>query len=164
MASHLTTSIALPDRKADIRMLDATRRRTSNDSIKTASDDTDPLTPATSTSGGSTSPIAPGESTPKQIMAKDVTPSRPSRQSWSPLFPSFMVSAPGKVIVYGEHAVVHGKVHSCEYSLSNSDIHPGSNRSSHIPSFIPPRLFPLQDGQNRHLALSRHPARLLLEH
>jgi len=25
--------------------------------------------------------------------------------------PPFMVSAPGKVIVFGEHAVVHGKVH-----------------------------------------------------
>lgn len=24
--------------------------------------------------------------------------------------PAFLVSAPGKVIVYGEHAVVHGKV------------------------------------------------------
>lgn len=31
------------------------------------------------------------------------------RQS-SPLMPAFMVSAPGKVIVFGEHAVVHGKV------------------------------------------------------
>jgi mevalonate kinase len=31
------------------------------------------------------------------------------RQS-TPLMPAFMVSAPGKVIVFGEHAVVHGKV------------------------------------------------------
>ncbi|KAF2185093.1 mevalonate kinase-like protein [Zopfia rhizophila CBS 207.26] len=31
------------------------------------------------------------------------------RKHSSPLMPSFMVSAPGKVIVYGEHAVVHGK-------------------------------------------------------
>lgn len=30
------------------------------------------------------------------------------RQS-SPMMPAFMTSAPGKVIVYGEHAVVHGK-------------------------------------------------------
>lgn len=29
--------------------------------------------------------------------------------SGSPLMPAFMTSAPGKVIVYGEHAVVHGK-------------------------------------------------------
>jgi mevalonate kinase len=37
---------------------------------------------------------------------------RPSskRKLSSPLMPAFMVSAPGKVIVYGEHAVVHGKV------------------------------------------------------
>jgi mevalonate kinase len=30
------------------------------------------------------------------------------------MMPAFMVSAPGKVIVYGEHAVVHGKVSSPE--------------------------------------------------
>ena len=33
-----------------------------------------------------------------------------ARKVSSPLAPAFMVSAPGKVIVYGEHAVVHGKV------------------------------------------------------
>ncbi|KAL0254704.1 Mevalonate kinase [Diplodia seriata] len=33
----------------------------------------------------------------------------PRRKNSSPLMPPFMVSAPGKVIVYGEHAVVHGK-------------------------------------------------------
>lgn len=33
-----------------------------------------------------------------------------SRKESSPLMPAFMVSAPGKVIVFGEHAVVHGKV------------------------------------------------------
>lgn len=33
------------------------------------------------------------------------------RRTSSPLMPAFMVSAPGKVIVYGEHAVVHGKVY-----------------------------------------------------
>ena len=35
---------------------------------------------------------------------------KPTRKSSIPLAPPFMVSAPGKVIVYGEHAVVHGKV------------------------------------------------------
>lgn len=33
-----------------------------------------------------------------------------SRRASSPMMPAFMVSAPGKVIVFGEHAVVHGKV------------------------------------------------------
>ncbi|KAJ9143837.1 Mevalonate kinase [Pleurostoma richardsiae] len=31
------------------------------------------------------------------------------RKASSPMMPTFMVSAPGKVIVFGEHAVVHGK-------------------------------------------------------
>ena len=33
----------------------------------------------------------------------------PERKASSPMMPAFMTSAPGKVIVYGEHAVVHGK-------------------------------------------------------
>ncbi|KAJ4317053.1 Mevalonate kinase [Neodidymelliopsis sp. IMI 364377] len=37
-----------------------------------------------------------------------VAPALKRKQS-SPMMPPFMVSAPGKVIVYGEHAVVHGK-------------------------------------------------------
>ena len=38
-------------------------------------------------------------------------PSKPrmERKISSPMNPAFMTSAPGKVIVYGEHAVVHGK-------------------------------------------------------
>ena len=32
------------------------------------------------------------------------------RKMSSPMAPPFMVSAPGKVIVCGEHSVVHGKV------------------------------------------------------
>ena len=32
------------------------------------------------------------------------------RKQSSPMMPAFMVSAPGKVIVFGEHSVVHGKV------------------------------------------------------
>lgn len=41
----------------------------------------------------------------------DMTDTRPphTRNPSSPMAPAFMVSAPGKVIVFGEHAVVHGK-------------------------------------------------------
>lgn len=35
---------------------------------------------------------------------------RSRRKQSSPMMPPFMVSAPGKVIMFGEHAVVHGKV------------------------------------------------------
>lgn len=33
-----------------------------------------------------------------------------SRKLSNPMMPAFMVSAPAKVILFGEHAVVHGKV------------------------------------------------------
>lgn len=44
-------------------------------------------------------------------LTKALSPERPrhDRKASSPMMPAFMTSAPGKVIVYGEHAVVHGK-------------------------------------------------------
>ena len=44
-------------------------------------------------------------------LTKNLSPERPrvERKQSSPMMPAFMTSAPGKVIVYGEHAVVHGK-------------------------------------------------------
>jgi len=62
------------------------------------------------------------------IMTTEIRDSRPEdglvlpksapalrRKQSSPMMPPFMVSAPGKVIVYGEHAVVHGKVRPCSF-------------------------------------------------
>jgi hypothetical protein len=48
---------------------------------------------------------------------------RSHRSDTASEIPSFMVSAPGKVIVYGEHAVVYGKVRPvacCEAARVNS--------------------------------------------
>ena len=50
---------------------------------------------------------APGS--PRQANGVPVRQKMRRKQS-SPMMPPFMVSAPGKVIVFGEHAVVHGKV------------------------------------------------------
>lgn len=87
------------------------QRRGSHGSRASSGDD-DLLTPATSYNGDADSP-SNMESAMKKVMAKrpPLHPLGSSQASGSPLGPSFMVSAPGKVIVYGEHAVVHGKVH-----------------------------------------------------
>jgi len=43
---------------------------------------------------------------------------KPDRKQSSPMMPAFMVSAPGKVIAFGEHAVVHGKVRRNKLELA----------------------------------------------
>jgi mevalonate kinase len=56
----------------------------------------------TSDSGSETSGESSNGSGPRRMKLK--------RKMSSPMAPPFMVSAPGKVIVFGEHSVVHGKV------------------------------------------------------
>ncbi|KAF2810089.1 mevalonate kinase, partial [Mytilinidion resinicola] len=53
----------------------------------------------------------PDRSGVSKVNSLQVQPVRPIhiRRPSVPMMPPFMVSAPGKVIVYGEHAVVHGK-------------------------------------------------------
>lgn len=61
-------------------------------------------TTATTTPPSSTHPLSNGVSSSSSNSQKAM-----ARKSSSPMAPAFMVSAPGKVIVYGEHAVVHDK-------------------------------------------------------
>jgi hypothetical protein len=86
------------------------------------------------------------------------------RKPSSPMMPAFMVSAPGKVIVYGEHAVVHGKVRLCAQTRSSAGTliklrntmmcanftHIGSNCCCHLSSLISPRHVPLKIKANNY--------------
>jgi len=62
-------------------------------------------------SNGVDHPDSDSASSSSSTTANGTQPRRPgmSRKASSPMAPAFMVSAPGKVIVFGEHAVVHGK-------------------------------------------------------
>jgi mevalonate kinase len=55
---------------------------------------------------------------------------RMKRKKSSPMMPAFMVSAPGKVIVFGEHAVVHGKVSAHGEETEQEAIEADMTRSS----------------------------------
>lgn len=79
-----------------------------------------------------------------------VRSSRPyiDRKKSTPMMPPFMVSAPGKVIVFGEHAVVHGKVHQISKEsiglILLADQSPACYRSSNLPSLLSARHSSLQ--------------------
>ncbi|KAK2797089.1 hypothetical protein FQN50_009320 [Emmonsiellopsis sp. PD_5] len=64
-------------------------------------------------SDGITTPSPTQSGTSGQMSAQTTssanTAAKMTRKASSPMAPTFMVSAPGKVIVFGEHAVVHGK-------------------------------------------------------
>lgn len=66
---------------------------------------------------------------------------RMQRKKSSPMMPSFMVSAPGKVIVFGEHAVVHGKVRSKRLELvecDETDVDASCRQRSRLQSLCAP--------------------------
>ncbi|KAI4928821.1 hypothetical protein J4E85_005443 [Alternaria conjuncta] len=75
------------------------------------------LHPRTSSHSTQTPESSPIDSMPAQLASDmpSISTTKPNgapallRKQSSPMMPPFMVSAPGKVIVYGEHAVVHGK-------------------------------------------------------
>ncbi|KAI4624991.1 uncharacterized protein J4E87_005472 [Alternaria ethzedia] len=75
------------------------------------------LHPRTSSHSTQTPEPSPIDSMPAQLASDmpSISTTKPNgapallRKQSSPMMPPFMVSAPGKVIVYGEHAVVHGK-------------------------------------------------------
>ncbi|EED15232.1 mevalonate kinase [Talaromyces stipitatus ATCC 10500] len=76
---------------------------------------------SSSSSGADGTVLTPSStSTPDSVSNAQITPTSTAtnanmsrtqmkRKQSSPMAPAFMVSAPGKVIVFGEHAVVHGK-------------------------------------------------------
>jgi mevalonate kinase len=65
----------------------------------------------TRTNGHGLDPDSADASSTISSTVNGTTAKRPNmaRKASSPMAPAFMVSAPGKVIVFGEHAVVHGK-------------------------------------------------------
>ena len=70
-----------------------------------------PTSDITDSSDTSSEPSGPVNGITNGTSSLKLNPRRKmKRKQSSPMMPAFMVSAPGKVIMYGEHAVVHGKV------------------------------------------------------
>lgn len=83
----------------------ATQRYTNGNGLNGFHSESDPDSPSASSSEASVNGITNGTSSLKLNPRRKM-----QRKKSSPMMPAFMVSAPGKVIVFGEHAVVHGKV------------------------------------------------------
>ncbi|KAL2144122.1 hypothetical protein VTI28DRAFT_9576 [Corynascus sepedonium] len=72
--------------------------------------DSEPDSISTEASGASIESVDSVNGITNGTSGLKITPRRRmKRKQSSPMMPAFMVSAPGKVIVFGEHAVVHGK-------------------------------------------------------
>ncbi|RAH74245.1 mevalonate kinase [Aspergillus aculeatinus CBS 121060] len=91
---HIISDQSLPPRAKTVTVCDD-----SPDTSDAASTTSTNTTSITTSSLPATSPTIEASSIKKAM----------ARKASSPMAPPFMVSAPGKVIVFGEHAVVHGK-------------------------------------------------------
>lgn len=79
------------------------------------------------------------------------------RKQSTPMMPPFMVSAPGKVIVFGEHAVVHGKVRwKSHCSRAKLTVNSGRHCSRRFSSILPPRHCTIQIQKNHFPSIPRH--------
>jgi mevalonate kinase len=79
-----------------------------------------------------------------------------NRKQSSPMMPAFMVSAPGKAIVFGEHAVVHGKVRSKVYCLGMTLILTGGHCCICLLTVVPPGHSTLKIEENHLTSVSRY--------
>ena len=117
MAISTTTANGLNTARNGLQHLSMNGRRSEDASSEDSDGNLTPSYPSSNTA--STTPDAATDVRINGIPAH----MQPHRKVSAPLMPAFMVSAPGKVIVYGEHAVVHGKVRQmglCATTPSNS--------------------------------------------
>lgn len=126
---------------------DCMREYDSPDSLDSSDGDASSTTPCTSASSTTTTTATTSAPTPTLPSSHNTLPSSSSistsaeertnkknmaaRKASSPMAPAFMVSAPGKVIVHGEHAVVHGKAAMAAAISLRSYLHVTTLSKSH---------------------------------